>query len=177
MINTLHISWSSLLAFEGNVRQQTVSPTPNEIEKDLSHFPPSPPDEIKGIRVQVFEATLPPRSQINATIALCKAIISYKEDNPMADDHIYVVTEGLDTFIKVMAEHNKSVPLSITHQEYNCIAHLTYISSFTDAIKPYFIENKQPKTLLERLTTPSHVSISDDEELVHSGEGWHEYDA
>ena len=158
----------SLSAFEGNVHQQTASPTPDEIEEDLSHFPPSPPNKIEGIRVQVFEATLPPCSQINATITLCKAIVSYKKDNPMADDHVYVVTEGLDTFIKVMAEHNKSVPLPITHQEYNCITHLTYISSFTDAIEPYLIENKRPKTLLERLTTPSHISVSNDKELVHT---------
>ena len=168
---------SSLLAFEGNVCQQTASPTPNKIEEDLSCFPPSPPDEIKGIRVQIFEATLPPCLQINAIIALCKAIVSYKEDNLTADDHIYVVTEGLNTFIKAMAEHNESVPLPITYQEYNCITHLTYISSFTDAIKPYTIENKQPKTLLECLTTPSHISVSDEEELIHPGEGWHEYDA
>ena len=94
----------------------------------------------------------------------------------MADDHVYVVTEGLDTFIKAMAEHNKSVPLPITHQEYNHIAHLTYISSFTDTIEPYLIENKRPKTLLERLTTPSHISISNNKELVHPGEGWHKYD-
>ena len=104
--------------------------------------------------------------------------MDYKEDNPATDDHIYVVTEGLDTFIKAMAEHDESVPLPITHQEYNRIAHLTYISSFTDAIEPYHVANKRPKTLLERLTTPSHISVSDEEEeLVHPGEGWYEYDA
>ena len=151
---------------------------PDEIEEDLSCFPPSPPDEIEGIRVQVFEATLPPRSQINSTIAICKVIVSYKEDNPGEDDHIYLVTEGIDTIVKAMAGHNESVPLPITHQEYNRIAHLTYISSFTDAIEPYICENERPKTLLERLTTPSHISVSDEEEeLVHPGEGWHEYDA
>ena len=78
----------SLSAFKGSVRQQTADPTSDEIKEDLSHFPPSPPDEIEGDRVQVFEATLPPHSQINVTIALCKAIISYKEDNPTADDHV-----------------------------------------------------------------------------------------
>ena len=163
--------------FKGNVRQQTASPTPDEIKEDLFCFPLSPSDEIEGVRVQVFEATLPPCLQINATIALCKAIVSYQRDNPTADDHVYVVTEGLDTFIKAMAEHDESVPLSITHQEYNCIAHLTYISSFTDAIELYIIENKRPKTLLECLTTPSHISISNDKELVYPREGWHEYNA
>ena len=151
---------------------------PDEIEEDLSRFPPSPPDKIEGIRVKVFEATLPPRSQINSTIAICKAIISYKEDNPEGDDYVYLVTEGMDIIIRAMARHNKSVPLLLTHQEYNRIAHLTYISSFTNAIEPYIRENKRPKTLLEHLTTPSHISVSDkEEELVHPGEGWHEYDA
>ena len=84
----------------------------------------------------------------------------------------------MNTIIKAMARHDESVPLPITHQEYNRIAHLTYISSFTDAIKPYICENERPKTLLECLTTPSHISVSDEEEeLVHPGEGWHEYDA
>ena len=76
-----------------------------------------------------------------------------------------------------MAEHDESVPLPITHQEYNRIAHLTYIFSFTDTIEPYLVKNERPKTLLEHLTTPSHISVSDDKELVHPGEGWHKYNA
>ena len=79
--------------------------------------------------------------------------------------------------IRAMANHNDSIPLPITNQEYNRIAHLTYISSFTDAIEPYLIENEQPKTLLKRLTTPSHISVSNEEESIHPGEGWYEYDA
>ena len=118
----------------------------------------------------------PPQSQINDTIALCKAITNYKAANPETNDHIYVVTEGLETFIKAMAEHDASVPLPITHQEYNRIAHLTYISSFTDDIAPYYDDEARPKTLLERLATPSHVSVSDDKEFIHPGEGWYEYD-
>ena len=127
---------SSLSALEGDVRQEKADPTPSEIEEDLSHFPPSPP-EIEGVRISVFEAVYPPQSQINDTIALCKAISSYKAANAEAADHIYVVTEGLETFIQAMAEHDGSVPLPITHREYNRIAHLTYIPSFTDLIDPY----------------------------------------
>ena len=139
---------SSLSAFKGDVHQEKATPTPSEIKEDLSCFPPSPP-EIEGVRVIVFEAANPSQSQINATIALCKAIISYKVANPEANDHVYVVTEVLNTFIKAMAEHDVSVPLPITHQEYNHIAHLTYISSFTDDIAPYLVEELKPKTLLE----------------------------
>ena len=50
---------NSLSAFKGSVHPQTASPTPDEIEEDLSCFPPSP-NEIKGVRVEIFEATLPP---------------------------------------------------------------------------------------------------------------------
>ena len=103
--------------------------------------------------------------------------MSYKADNPDANNHIDMVTEGLESTIRAMAKYNESVPLPITHQEYNCIAHLTYISSFTDAIEPYLIENERPKMLLEQLTTPSHISISDDKESLHPGEGWYEYNA
>ena len=89
-----------------------------------------------------------------------------------------MVTEGLETFIKVMAEHDGFVHLPITHQEYNCIAHLTYIPSFTDKIDPYYNkEEAKPKTLLEWLNMPLHVSVSDDEEFIHPGEGWYEYNA
>ena len=98
--------------------------------------------------------------------------------NPDAADHVYVVTEDLETFIQAMAEHDGSIPLPITHREYNRIAHLTYIPSFTDCVDPYYMEEKtKPKTLLERLATPSHISVSDDEDTIHPGEGWYEYDA
>ena len=168
---------SSLLALEGDVHQEKATPTPSEIEEDLSCFPPSPP-EIEGVKISVFEVVHPPQSQIDDTIALCKAIVSYKVANPEAQDHIYVVTEGLETFIKAMAEHDGSVPLPITHQEYNCIAHLTYIPSFTDLIDLYYTRNEEKlKTLLKRLTTPSHISVSDNEEFIHPGEGWYEYNA
>ena len=140
---------SSLSALEGDVCQEEADPTPSEIEGDLSHFPPSPP-EIEGVRISVFEVVHPPQSQIDDTIALCKAIVSYKATNPEAADHVHVVTEGLETFIEAMAKHDGSVPLPITHQEYNCIAHLTYIPSFTECIDPYYMEEKEkPKTLLE----------------------------
>ena len=67
--------------------------------------------------------------------------------------------------------------LPITHQEYNRIAHLTYIPSFTDLIDLYYTRNEEkPKTLLKQLTTPSHISVSDNEEFIHPGEGWYEYD-
>ena len=81
---------SSLSAFEGDVHQVKATPTLSEIKEDLSCFPPSPP-EIEGIRISVFEAVYPPQSQINDTIALCKAIDSYKAANPEAND----VTHGL----------------------------------------------------------------------------------
>ena len=56
--------------------------------------------------------------------------------------------------------------------------HLTYIPSFTDLIDPYYTKGEEkPKTLLERISTPSHISVSDDEDTIHPGEGWHEYNA
>jgi hypothetical protein len=49
------------------------SPTPTEIDRDLARFPPSPP-ESEEIQHVELESSIPPREQINGTIALCRAI-------------------------------------------------------------------------------------------------------
>ena len=164
----------------GASKPESVTSHSPAAEGDTDDKVSSPPHsyEIEGVKVDLYEAEHPPLHQINATINLCRAIIKYKEDNPEADDHVSVVTEDLGTFIRAMAKHDSSVPLPITHREFNRIAHLTYITSFTDAIEPYIFEVEWPKTLLECMATPSHISISDEEEETsHPGEGWVEYDA
>ena len=63
-----------------------------------------------------------------------------------------------------------------------CIAHLTYVSAFTDKIEPYLEDAVReigpPPTLLQRISTPSHISVTDsEEETDHPGGDWIEYDA
>jgi hypothetical protein len=41
--------------------------------------------------------------------------------------------------IRAMAEHQVNMPLPITVSKYNAIAHLTYVSAFTDLIEPYLV--------------------------------------
>jgi hypothetical protein len=51
-----------------------------------------------------------------------------------------------------MSEHQVDMPLPITVSEYNTIAHLMYISAFTDLIEPYLahavtMEDEPPSLL------------------------------
>jgi hypothetical protein len=46
-------------------------------------------------------------------------------------------TNNLMIPITAMAEHQANLPLPITVGEYNAIAHLMYVSTFTDLIEPY----------------------------------------
>jgi hypothetical protein len=95
-------------------------------------------------------------------------------------------TNNLMVPITAMSEHEPSMPLPITVGEYNAITHLTYISTFTDLIKPYLahavlLEN-EPPSLLQHMTaatpSPSHISISskDKDETNHPGENWMVYE-
>ena len=78
---------SSLSGFEGAVshytshHSPTLTPTPSKVKADLAHFPLSPP-ESDTLQAEILEATQPPRGQIDATVALCKAIFYYKRDHP-----------------------------------------------------------------------------------------------
>jgi hypothetical protein len=94
-------------------------------------------------------------------------------------------TNDLMIPITAMADHQVNLPLLITIGEYNAIAHLTYISAFTDLIEPYLAHvvtmEDEPPSLLQRMTSatpsPSHISVSsDEEETDHSGEEWMVYD-
>jgi hypothetical protein len=94
-------------------------------------------------------------------------------------------TNDLMIPITAMAEHQPSLPLPITVGEYNTIAHLTYISAFTDLIEPYLAHvvsvEDEPPSLLQCMTTatpsPSHISISSEEDKTdHPGESWMVYD-
>jgi hypothetical protein len=80
-----------------------------------------------------------------------------------------------------MAEHQVDLPLPITIGEYNAIAHLTYISAFTDLIQLYLAHvvtmEDEPPSLLQHMTvatpSPSHISISSDEdETDHPRDDW-----
>ena len=84
--------------------------------------------------------------------------------------------------ITAMSNTDATRPLPITNGEYNRIAHLTYVSAFIDKIEPYLEDAVQkvgpPPTLLQRISTPSHVSVTDsEEETDHPGQDWIEYDA
>ena len=77
--------------------------------------------------------------------------------------------------ITVMSNADVTHPLPITNGKYNCIAHLTYVSAFMDKIEPYLEDAVKeigpPPTLLQRMTTPFHISVTDseDEETDHPG--------
>jgi hypothetical protein len=62
-------------------------------------------------------------------------------------------TDNLMIPITAMAEHQANLPLPITVGKYNAIAHLTYISAFTDLIKPYLAHavtmEDEPPSLLQ----------------------------
>jgi hypothetical protein len=94
-------------------------------------------------------------------------------------------TNNLMIPITTMAEHQANLPLPVTVGEYNAIAHLTYISTFTDLIEPYLahavtMEDELPSLLQQMASaTPSlsHISISsDEEETDHPGGEWMVYD-
>ena len=132
---------SSLSGFEGAVSRYTPhhSPTPtstpSEVEADLTRFPPSPP-ESDTLQVEILESTHPPCSQIDTTVALCKAIFYYKRDHP-DNEQMNAWTDDIMVPILAMKETNSTLPLPITNAEYNHIVHLTYISAFTDKIEEY----------------------------------------
>ena len=70
--------------------------------------------------------------------------------------------------IMAMSDTDTTCPLSITNGKYNCIAHLTYISAFIDKIEPCLKDAVRevgpPPTLLQRIITPSHISVTDSKE-------------
>jgi hypothetical protein len=160
------------------------SPTPSEIERDLARFPPSPP-ESEDIQHVEYESTAPQIDQIRGTIALCRAIRRYQA---MSDNLSPIMTRSTDNLmipINAMAEHQADHPLPVTVGKYNAIAHLTYISAFTDLIEPYLAHavsmEDEPPSLLQRMTSttpsPSHISISSDEDDTnHPGDEWMLYD-
>ena len=176
---------SSLSGFEGAVscytpyHSPTPTPTPSEVKADLACFPPSPP-ESNTLQAEILEATHPPHTQIDATVALCKASIYYKRDHP---DNMEMNTWTDDIMVPILAikETNSTLPLPITNAEYNRIVHLTYISAFTDKIKEYIdlaMQDTRPPSLLEHISTPTHilVSSSDKEDPSHPGEDWIKFD-
>ena len=125
--------------FEGAVNHyetNSPSPTPSQIDADLAHFPPSPADS-EVVRYQIMEATAPPPDQINSTIVLCKAILQYCQRNPELSEFMEACTGDLMISITAMSNADVTRPLPITNGKYNCIAHLTYVSAFTDKIEPY----------------------------------------
>jgi hypothetical protein len=154
------------------------SPTPSEIDRDLARFPPSPP-ESEEIQHVEFEATVPPREQINGIIALCQAIHRYQVMNNPLSPIMTRSTNALMIPIETMAEHQASLPLPVTIGEYNAIAHLTYISAFTDLIEPYLadmvkMEDELPSLLqhiMSAAPSPSHISISSDEDKTDHPRG------
>ena len=177
---------SSMSGFEGAVSRYedastSPSPTPSEIEADLTRFPPSPADS-EVVRTQIIEATTPPPDQINGTIALCKAILRYRQAHPELSEFMEACTGDLMISITAMSNADVNRPLPITNGEYNRIVHLTYVSAFTDKIEPYLEDAVQeigpPPTLLQRISTPSHISVTDSEdETDHPGQDWIRYDA
>ena len=90
--------------------------------------------------------------------------------------------------IQAMKETNSTLPLPITNVEYSRIVHLTYISAFTDKIEEYIdlaMQDACPPSLLERISTPTHVSATpthilvnsnEEEDLNHPGEDWIKFD-
>ena len=178
---------SSMSGFEGAVSHNedastSPSPTPSQIDANLACFPPSPADS-EVVCYQIMEATMPPADQINGTIALCKAILRYRQSHPKLLEFMEACTGDLIISITAMSNADATRPLPITNGEYNRIAHLTYMSAFTDKIEPNLEdairEIRPPPTLLQRMTTPSHISVTDSEEKEtdHPGGDWIEYNA
>ena len=173
---------SSMSGFEGAVihyESNSPSPTPSQIDTDLACFPPSLADS-EVVHYQVMEATTPPPDQINGTIALCKAILRYRQVHPKLSEFMEACTGDLMISITAMSNADATRPLPIANGEYNRIAHLTYVSAFTDKIEPYLEdairEIGPPPTLLQCISTPSHISVTDsEEETDHPGQGWIEY--
>ena len=116
-------------------------------------------------------------------MALCKAIFYYKRDHP-DNMEMNAWTDNIMVPILAMKETNSLLPLPITNAEYNRIVHLTYIFAFTDKIEEYIdlaMQDARPPSLLERITTPTHVSAtpthisvssSNEEDPNHPGEDW-----
>ena len=177
---------SSMSGFEGAVScyedaSASPSPTPSQIDADLAHFPPSPADS-EVVRHEIMEATASLPDQINGTIALCKAILRYRQAHPELSEFMEACTGDLMISVTAMSNADATHPLPITNGKYNHIAHLTYVFTFTDKIKPYLKDAVReigpPPTLLQRISTPSHVSVTDsEEETDHPGQDWIEYDA
>ena len=116
---------SSMSGFEGVVSRYkdasaSPSPTPSQIDEDLSRFPPSPADS-EVIRYQVMEATNPPLDQISSTIALCKAILRYRQAHPELSEFMEACTDDLMISITAMSNADVTRPLPITNSEYNRI--------------------------------------------------------
>ena len=84
-----------------------------------------------------MEATVPPPEQINGTIALCKAILHYRQAHPELMEFMEACVGDLMISITAMSNTDATHPLPITNGEYNRIAHLTYVSAFIDKIEPY----------------------------------------
>jgi hypothetical protein len=127
----------------------------------------------------MIEAIFPPKDQINGTITLCCAILRYQQWHLELLKEMTDWTEHLMVSIQAMSKHSADTPLPITLGEYNAIAHLTYIPTFTDLIKPYIAVTMEetPPTLLQHLSTPSHIFISSDEDKTnHPGDDWMLYD-
>jgi hypothetical protein len=156
------------------------SPTPSEIDRDLAQFPPSPPESTAEAQHVELKAALPPNEQINGTITLCQAIRRYRVMSNGSPSPIMMrCTDHLMIPIETMAEHRASLPLPITIGEYNAIAHLIYISAFTDLIEPYLahavmMENEPPSLLqcmASATPSPSYISItSDEDDTDHPGD-------
>ena len=129
--------------------------------------------------MEILESTHPPRSQIDATVALCKAIFYYKRDHP-DNEQMNAWTDDIMVLILTMKETNSMLSLSITNAEYNRIVHLTYISTFTNKIEEYIdlaMQDACPPSLLECISTPTHISVSssNEEDPNHPGEDWIKY--
>ena len=127
--------------FEGAVSHYedasaSPSPTPSQIDADLARFPPSPADS-EVVRHEIMEATASPPDQINGTITLCKAILCYQQAHPELSEFMEACTGDLMISVTAISNADTAHPLPITNGKYNRIAHLTYVSAFTDKIKPY----------------------------------------
>ena len=130
---------SSMSGFKGAIscyEPASPSPTPSQIDANLGCFPVSPPDS-KVICYQIMEDTAPPPDQINSTITLCWAILCYRQSHPKLSEFIEACTVDLMVSITAMSDADVTHPLPITNGKYNCITHLTYMSTFTDKIAPY----------------------------------------
>jgi hypothetical protein len=143
---------SSMSGPEGDLLPTSEpSPTPSEVNRDLARFPPSPPESENAQHIE-YEVAMPQESQIKGTIALCRAIRRYQAMNTTHSPIMMRCTANIMIPITTMAEHQVGMALPITVAEYNAIAHLTYISAFTDLIEPYLahtvsMEDEPPSLL------------------------------